>query len=93
MTKKTSFLFYSYVFLFLAFALTIFLIERSQFGFEEKQQFVKTVGLPDLAISTEAAFVRHRSLADLFSVFKDSPELTEYYPSTFSTNHGNFNDK
>lgn len=41
------------------------------------------VGLPDLALVSETHYVRHRSLSDVFSYFGDSPELVEYFPSTF----------
>ncbi len=51
---------------------------------EYKNIFVKNVGLPDLAISTEAIYIRHRSLSTVFSIFKDDPILNEYFPSTFS---------
>lgn len=50
---------------------------------EYKNIFVKSIGLPDLAISTEAMYIRHRSLSTVFSIFKDDPLLKEYFPSTF----------
>lgn len=49
----------------------------------QKNAFISLVGLPDLALVTEAHYVRHRSLSDVFSFFADSPELLEYFPSTF----------
>ncbi|MDD3343133.1 MAG: hypothetical protein PHR87_06120 [Sulfurospirillaceae bacterium] len=49
----------------------------------QKNTFVSLVGLPDLALVTEAHYVRHRSLSDVFTFFSDSPELLEYFPSTF----------
>lgn len=49
----------------------------------QKKAFVSLVGLPDLALVTEAHYVRHRSLSDTFAFFADSPELLEYFPSTF----------
>lgn len=48
-----------------------------------KQAFVSLAGLPDLALVSEAHFVRHRSLSDTFAAFSDGPELLEYFPSTF----------
>ncbi len=53
----------------------------------EKSAFVELVGLPDLSISNEANFVRHRSYSDTFSLFSNSPELLEYFPSTFTYNY------
>jgi len=49
----------------------------------KKEHIVALVGLPDLALVSEAHYVRHRSLSDLFSYFNESPELLEYFPSTF----------
>ena len=48
-----------------------------------KEELVAMVGLPDLALVSEAHYVRHRSLSDVFSYFNESPELLEYFPSTF----------
>ena len=48
-----------------------------------KEEFIALVGLPDLALVSEAHYVRHRSLSDVFSYFNESPELLEYFPSTF----------
>lgn len=49
----------------------------------EKKTYISYIGLPDLALVSEAHYVRHRSLSDVFSFFGDSPELLEYFPSTF----------
>lgn len=54
---------------------------------EKKISFVSLSGLPDLAISTEANYVRHRSLVDLFGIYKDDSSLREYFPSTFIISH------
>jgi len=48
-----------------------------------KEAFSTLVGLPDLALVSETHYVRHRSVSDVFSYFGDSPELLEYFPSTF----------
>jgi len=53
----------------------------------EKKAFLKVTALPDLAISTEAMYIRHRTLSDTFSLLKESPELREYFPSTFTYSH------
>ncbi len=49
-----------------------------------KNNFVKTTTLPDLAISSETTYVRHRSLATHFDIYRDDTALLEYYPSTFT---------
>lgn len=50
---------------------------------QNKVNFTRIVGLPDLSVVSEARYVRHRSLSDIFSFFGDSPSLSEYFPSTF----------
>ncbi len=54
---------------------------------DKKMDFVKLIGLPDLAISNETHYVRHRSLSDTFSIFSNSPTLGENFPSTFVYNY------
>lgn len=49
----------------------------------QKETFSALVGLPDLALVNEAHYVRHRSLSSVFAYFNESPELLEYFPSTF----------
>lgn len=61
----------------------IYLQTQSDYYLHVKQNFVKISQLPDLALANEAHFVRHRSLSDVFSIFANSPELLEYFPSTF----------
>jgi len=53
----------------------------------KKQNFVKIAGLPDLAIVTETSSVRHRTMSDLFSIYRDDANLREYFPSTFVYSH------
>ena len=48
-----------------------------------KESLSALVGLPDLALVNEAHYVRHRSLSSVFAYFNESPELLEYFPSTF----------
>lgn len=53
----------------------------------KKSSFVELSGLPDLAISTEATYVRHRSLSVLGDIYKDDGSLREYFPSTYAISH------
>ena len=53
----------------------------------QKERLSALIGLPDLALVSEAHYVRHRSLSDTFSYFNESPELLEYFPSTFVYAH------
>lgn len=50
---------------------------------KNKREFVKTVQLPDLCIATEASYIRHRSLSDFFSIYRDDGTLREYFASTY----------
>lgn len=57
-----------------------------------KKEFVSLTKLPDLAISTEATYIRHRSLTCVFDIYKDDGTLREYFPSSFvimNSNKGN----
>ncbi|MCK9473120.1 MAG: hypothetical protein WCY85_06060 [Sulfurimonas sp.] len=58
-------------------------------SYEAKRELVELLRLPDLAISTEATYVRHRSLSDLFSIYKDDGSLREYFASTYIFSHSN----
>ena len=59
----------------------------------KKNSFVELTGLPDLAISTEATYVRHRSLSGIFSIYKDDTTLREYFPSTYVISHSHVINK
>lgn len=48
-----------------------------------KMEFVRSIGLSDLAISTEASYVRHRSTSAFFAAYPDDGALREYFSSTF----------
>lgn len=65
---------------------TLYMYTTTKHNILVKNDFVKLIGLPDLAISNEAHFIRHRSLSDTFSLFSNGPELLEYFPSTFTYN-------
>jgi len=78
------------------FSTVIFLYNTKSMSGEEKIDkdiFVSIVGLPDLAISTEASYIRHRSLASIKTIFFDAPEYIEYFPSSYVISYGNINEK
>jgi len=91
MYKKSHFLFsFIGISLSLLFITCLYLYKTKTLlvkSIETKKQFVKITSLPDLAISTESTSIRHRSLSDLFSIYKDDGNLREYFPSTFVYNH------
>lgn len=47
----------------------------------EVRMLVKTLGLTDIALLTEARYTRHLSLADLHSPFQDAPMAIEHFPA------------
>ncbi|MCK9455508.1 MAG: hypothetical protein WCY51_00510 [Sulfurimonas sp.] len=87
MNRKSELFFYS-----LFGIVTLFIVEVSYLYLTKsadlvkqnnKNEFVKIVQLPDLSISTEASYIRHRSLSDFFSIYKDDGALREYFASTY----------
>jgi len=95
MTKKSIYLFYIIGgLLSVSITLSFYLYNTKSVTkkqLDKKLAFVKIVGLPDLAISTEAIYIRHRSLVDLFSIYKDDGTLREYFPSTFTYSYSQEN--
>lgn len=83
--EKTAKIFIAFLacVLFVFVSEIVYLQTQSDHDLHVKQNFVKISQLPDLALANEAHFVRHRSLGDVFSIFANSPELLEYFPSTF----------
>lgn len=65
----------------------IFMYNTKSLHVKTKNGFVSLVGLPDLALSNSANFIRHRSYSDTFALFSNGPELLEYFPSTFTYNY------
>ena len=96
MNKKTNFLFKFTTLLLISLVIIVTILDINYSSNKEtilkKNIFVKTIGLPDLAISTEARYVRHRSLSDINSIFSDGPEHIEYAPTTFITHIGTINN-
>lgn len=48
---------------------------------EAKAALVRSLGLTDLCLFTEARYTRHPSQADRFTPFQDSPGAPEHFPS------------
>jgi len=65
----------------------VYMYNTTSLHVEAKNEFVSLVGLPDLALSNSANFIRHRSYSDTFALFSNGPELLEYFPSTFTYNY------
>ncbi|MBL0687316.1 MAG: hypothetical protein JJV95_01000 [Sulfurospirillum sp.] len=89
--SKLSYYLLSFIFLLFSILTIELLYMYSTFSLhvKEKNNFIAIVGLPDLAISNGANFIRHRSYSDTFSIFSNGPELLEYFPSTFTYSYSN----
>jgi hypothetical protein len=48
---------------------------------QEKAALVKSLGLTDLCLFTEASYTRHLSQTDINTPFQDSPMALEHFPS------------
>jgi len=88
MFKKSYFLFSFSIFIVIVFIIQItYIYETKSLPHEsitKKNIFVKVTSLPDLALCTETTYIRHRSISDLFSIYRDDGTLREYFPSTFT---------
>lgn len=93
MNKKSKIISYAFIALIALLCLEGFYIKSvngmTNDMLNSKLAFVELTGLPDLAISTEATYVRHRSMSNIFSIYKDDGTLREYFPSTFAYTHSN----
>ncbi len=69
------------ILLLLMFLHTSFKKEAAAGLIKEKAEMVRTLGLTDLCLFTEASYTRHLSQADLHTPFQDSPISLEHFPS------------
>lgn len=101
MHKKSFYLFKFYILLlFILTAIVCFLLYfkvPSKHSLQNKNHFVQLTLLPDLALCTSSSYIRHRSLTDLFSIYKDDGTLREYDVGSFiyapSIIHNNYPSK
>lgn len=49
-----------------------------------RSQFQKAVGLPNLAITSAARYLRHYSITDLTTPFQDYPAGLDHFPAGFA---------
>lgn len=91
MNKKSKVLSYIFLSVFALLACEVVYMQSSKTTtaamLEKKRAFVKLSRLPDLAISNEAYYTRHRSLATLSSIYCDDGSLREYMPSTYALSY------
>jgi hypothetical protein len=50
-------------------------------GLAERAGMVRSLGLTDLCLFTEARYTRHPAMADRFAPFQDHPGAMEHFPS------------
>lgn len=50
-------------------------------GLAEQAGLVRSLGLTDLCLFTEARYTRHPAMADRFAPFQDHPGALEHFPS------------
>ena len=97
MHKKSHILFYVLLGLILLLMVELLYLQQTKnitpSQQAKKETFVSLTGLPDLAIVTETSSVRHRTLSDLFSLYRDDANLREYFPSTFTYSHSHIINK
>ena len=91
MLVKSKITIFSFISVFSILTVEVFYLQTTKSMTKEQREkkvdFVRLSGLPDLAISTEANYVRHRSLSSVFAIYKDDGSLREYFPSTFVISH------
>ena len=97
MHKKSYYLFYTFIGLMFFLSAELLYLQNTKSMTktqkEKKEYFVNIAGLPDLAIVTETSSVRHRTMSDLFSIYREDPNLREYFPSTFAYSHSHIINK
>jgi len=57
-----------------------------------RRQFQKAVGLPNLAITSAARYLRHYSITDLTTPFQDYPASLDHFPAGFAFVPPDFSD-
>ena len=56
-------------------------LSRAASILEDRTRMVRTLGLTDIALFTEARYTRHPSQADRHSPFQDHPGSMEHFPT------------
>jgi membrane-bound acyltransferase YfiQ involved in biofilm formation len=97
MNRKTERLIYLSIVVITTLVIEIFYIKSikglTSKEINHRERVVSILGTPDLAISTEANYIRNRTLSDLFTIYRDDPSLVEYFPSTFIYSHSHILNK
>ncbi|MDP1990003.1 MAG: hypothetical protein Q8K00_03190 [Syntrophales bacterium] len=67
--------------LFLMFAHAGYRQKADAVILRQKTEMVRTLGLTDICLFTEASYIRHLSQADIHTPFQDLPMSLEHFPS------------
>ena len=59
-------------------------LKEIQSQIELRRKITRKIGLPDLAITTAARYLRHYSLTDINSPFQDYPVSLDHFPAGFA---------
>ena len=59
-------------------------LKRAQYELRTRRTFQKAVGLPNLAITTAARYLRHYSISVLATPFQDYPASMDHFPADFA---------
>ena len=59
-------------------------LQRAQCELKTRRGFQKAVGLPNLAITTAARYLRHYSISVLATPFQDYPASMDHFPADFA---------
>lgn len=88
MNKKTTALFYTFLGLTTFFVVQIVYLSSGESMTasmkEKKILFVSLTALPDLALSSESTYIRHRSLSTVSDIYSLDGSLREYDLSTYT---------
>ena len=88
MYRKSFYLVNIFYFIVILFFGVLFLLHYlhapSKESIRVKNDFIKISTLPDLALSSESSYIRHRSLTDIFSIYPNDGTLREYDITSFT---------
>jgi hypothetical protein len=96
MSRKSNIMFMVFLTLFTILIVQLLYLDNTKsidkIAIGKKIEFIKSVGLPDLAIATQTQYIRHRSLSSTYSIYNIDANLREFSPLTFVYAHSNISN-
>ena len=90
MKTKSIYLFYTLLALISFLTIQVSYIDKtksiSSKSIQSKKDFINIVQLPDIALSTDLSYIRHRSLTNTFDIYNEDGSLREYSLGSFTYN-------